>query len=62
MLTTGKSKQVINEVIQEMEKLNNDTGLRINVHKIKYMNTSTYKHKNMQLKFQNINHNAQQGV
>jgi hypothetical protein len=41
-----------------MEELNKDIGLRINVHKTKYMNTSKYKYKNMQLKIQNINQMA----
>jgi hypothetical protein len=31
-----------------MEELTNDIGLKINVDKTKYMNTSKYKHKNIQ--------------
>jgi hypothetical protein len=34
----GRSSQVINEVIQEMEEVTNDTGQKINVDKTKYMN------------------------
>lgn len=41
-VTIGKSKHLINEVIQKMEELNNDIVLRINVHKTKYMNTAKY--------------------
>jgi hypothetical protein len=46
----GRSKQVINQIIQEME------GLKINTDKTKYMNTLQYKHKNMQPNIQNINY------
>jgi len=42
-------------VIQETEELTNDTGLKINIHTIKYINTLKYKHKNMQPKTKNIN-------
>jgi hypothetical protein len=45
-----------------MEELNNDIGLRINVHKTKYMGTSKYKHKNMQPKIRSINYKAYQEV
>jgi len=34
----GRSSQVINEVIQEMEEVTNDTGQKVNVDKTKYMN------------------------
>jgi hypothetical protein len=57
---TGRSMQVISEVIQEMEKPTNDIGLKINVDKTKYMNTSKYKHKNMQPKTKNINYEEYQ--
>ena len=60
-VTTGKAKQVINEVIQEMEELNNNIGLKKNVHK-KYMNTSEYEHINIQTTIQNINHKVYQEV
>ena len=54
--------QVISEVIQEMEELTNDIGLKISVDITKYMNTSKYKHKNMQPKAQNINYEEYQEV
>jgi hypothetical protein len=41
----GSSTQVIIEIIQEMEELTNDIGLKINVDKTKYMNTSKYRQK-----------------
>lgn len=36
----GRSAQVINEVIEEMEEVTNDTGQKINVDKTKYINVS----------------------
>ena len=45
-----------------MKELNNDIGLKINVPKTKYMDTSKYKHKNMQPKIRNINCKAYQEV
>jgi hypothetical protein len=47
--------EIINKVLQEMEKLTNDVGLKISVDQTKYMNTSKHKHKNIQPKGQNIN-------
>jgi len=47
--------EVINKIIQEMEELTNDVGLKISVDKTKFMNTSKHKHKYIQLKVQNIN-------
>ena len=38
-----------------MEELTNDTCLKINADKTKYVNMAKYKYKNMQLKTQNIN-------
>lgn len=51
----GRSVLVINNIIQEMEEKANDIGLKINIDKTKYMNTSQYKHRNMQPKIQNMN-------
>jgi hypothetical protein len=43
----GRSSQVISEVIQEMGEVTTDIGLRINIDKTKYMNTSKLDNKNM---------------
>jgi hypothetical protein len=51
----GRSVQVINNIIQEKEEKANDIGLKINIGKTKYVNTSQYKHRNMQTKIQNMN-------
>lgn len=53
---TGWSTKVINKVIWETKEVTNDTGQKINADRTKYMNTSKYKHKNMQPKTQNINY------
>jgi hypothetical protein len=58
----GRSAQVINDLIQEMEELTKDIGLKINVDKTKYMNTSKYKHKNTQPKNKNTNDEEYQEV
>jgi 16S rRNA C1402 (ribose-2'-O) methylase RsmI len=42
------------EVTLVIEEQTNDTGLKINIYKIKYINTSKHKHKNMQPKTKNI--------
>jgi hypothetical protein len=44
---TGRSLHIINKVTEEIEEVTNNIGLKINVDKIKCMNTSKYKHKNM---------------
>jgi hypothetical protein len=36
--------EVINKVIQEVEELTNDVGLKMSLDKMKYMNTSKHKH------------------
>jgi len=49
--------EVITKVIQEMEELTSEVGLKIcvSVDKTKYMNTSKHKHKYIQPEVQNIN-------
>jgi hypothetical protein len=39
-----------------MEELTNEIGLKTNVHKTKYINTSKYKHENMQPTTKDINY------
>jgi hypothetical protein len=57
---TERSRQVLNKVIQEMDKLSNDTSLQAHIDKTKYINTSQYKHKNTQPKTKNITYKGYQ--
>ena len=57
---TERSRLVINKVIQEMDELSNGTGLQAHVDKTEYMNTSKYKHKNLQPKTKNITYKGYQ--
>jgi len=56
MMYYWKTTLVINEVLQKMEELANDIGLKMNVDKTKYINTSKHKHKNLQPTTKNINY------
>ena len=57
---TERSRPVINKVIHERDELSNGTGLQAHADKTEYMNTSKYKHKNMQPKNKNITYKGYQ--
>jgi hypothetical protein len=43
----GRSTQVVNKEIQELEELTNDISLKISADKTKYVNTAKYRHTSM---------------